>query len=495
MRQLIVSFITIAVLHAPPTAWADPSEGMEPDNPPGAGPHAPVAGPEAPPAPKEPEGAGSDPSALDLFSLRPGGTGGLESRDSIEALFALASIKQETGEYHEALGAWEQALDQVRERHGRWDRRNVTALAGIGAAHRGLDQFQEAIEYFGQAIYINRMNEGLHHASQLEYLDAIAEMHAMRSEWQEAVQLQEYAYYVHQRKHGTDTPEILPALFRMAQWYQRTGALLSARNLYEHAVGIIEKHYGPDDIRLVDPLHQLAMTYRFERFPAAVSQRREEPSFRISAGGPPPERDLHSTQMQTLNPYSVGERALVRSVQIQLDHPDLPYQERAEALTGLADWYLLFDKWNQAMATYEKVHDLLREAGWDDDQVAEAFAEPVALEFPVPAAPSPARWTASVRSLEGYIDMVYDVTDRGRLRNLDITDANPEGLLDFRLRRTARSARFRPRFVDGAPVATSGVTYRHRYIYYAQSAEPVEADTKETERSGELQETARRDSD
>ncbi len=432
--------------------------GEPPAEPPAAGPYTPVTGPDG-----VADDVTLDRSALDLFSL------GDREGDSASALFALARIKQETGEYLEALQTWEEALDLVRDRYGRWDQRNVTALAGMGASYRGLDRYQEALEFYGQAVYINRMNQGLHDASQLTYLDRISELHALRNEWQEATQLQEYAYYVHQRDHGDDTPEILPAINRLAEWYQRTGALLSARGLYERAVSIIEEHYGPDDIRLVEPLQRLAMTYRMERYPPAAAARREEPSFRVSAGGPGPERDpfvMH--QRQPLNPYGVGERALVRSVELQLEHPDIDHWERAEALLELGDWYLLFDKWNQAMRTYARAREVLREADVPEEEVTAVFDEPVALVFPVPPAPSPAPWTEGVRSHEGFVSMVYDVTDRGRLRNLDITDAEPEGLLDFRLRRSVRAARFRPRFVDDAPVAAEGVAYRHQFVYYTQ---------------------------
>lgn len=502
MRYQVRLFITLAFLHLPLSGWTETVAAADDDDLPGAGPHAPVAGPEAPPPPDTPPAAAEvvpARSAPDPLNLPTGEgmdpTPRAEQRDSIEALFALARIKQQTGEHREALDVWEQALDQIRQQHGHWDRRNVTALAGMGASHRDLDEYQEAIEHFGQAVYINRMNEGLHDASQLDYLNEIAEIHALRSEWQEAVQLQEYAYYVHQREHGSDSPEILPALFEMADWYQRTGAVLSARNLYEHAVSVIEQHYGDDDIRLVDPLHKLAMTYRFERYPVALTPQREESSFRVSTASTAPESEFFGDQRQALHPYGVGERALQRSVDIQLAHPDVPARERAEALIGLADWYLLFDKWNQAMDTYGQVHDLLREAGWDDDKLAAAFAEPVALEFPIPAAPSPPPWTEGVRSHEGYIDLVYDVTDRGRLRNLDIADANPEGLLDFRIRRAVRAARFRPRFEAGEPVPAAGVTYRHRFVYYTQPAEPAEEAPAEVDANGSLQETAQQDSE
>ncbi len=447
-----------------PATLAASSDAADPSQPPGAGPYAPVAGPEgiASGEQMEPETEGPDRYALDLFG------DARSSGNSIDALFALARIKQETGEYREALSAWEQALDLVRERHGRWDQRNVTALAGLGASYRGLEDYQEALEHYGQAVYVNRMNQGLHDSSQLSYLDRITEIHALRSEWQEATQLQEYSYYVRQRELGDNSPEILPALYRMAEWYQRTGAILSARGLYERAVDIIEKHYGDDDIRLVEPLQRLAKTYRMERYPPAAAARREEPSFRITSGGPPPDRDMHMPQRHALNPYGVGERALVRSVRLQLEHPDVEIDEQVEALVELGDWYLLFDKWNQAMATYGQARELLRSSGAPEEQVEALFGEPAALVFPIPPAPNPPPWTEGIRSHEGFVDMVYDVTDRGRLRNLDITDAKPEGLLDFRLRRSVRAARFRPRFVDDQPAATEGIQYRHRFVYYTE---------------------------
>lgn len=504
MRHQFQLFIALAALQSPLSAWADERESIASDELPAAGPQAPLAGPATPQPPDamtqraDPAQADPDPSAPEAFGLRSGedgdGTIGVEQRSDIEALFALARIKQETGEYQEAIDVWEQALDRVQQRHGRWDERNVPALAGIGASYHGLEQYQEAVEHLGQAVYINRMNEGLHHVSQIEYLDQLTEIHALRNEWQEALQLQEYVYYVQQREHGAEAPELLPAIFRMADWYEHTGALLRARNLYEQAVEIVEQHYGEDDIRLVEPLQKLAMTYRFERYPDTRSER-DAPAFRIETGGPSPEDEFHSGQSRTLYPYGAGERALLRSVEIQLNHPDTSAKDRAEAVIGLADWYLLFDKWNQAMDSYEQVHELLREAGWDDEEVAEVFAEPVALEFPFPEAPTPPPWTEGVRSHEGYVELQYDVTDRGRLRNLDIMAAEPEGLLDFRLKRAARAARFRPRFVDGEPTAATDVSYQHRYVYYTRPAEAAETADPGNDSSESLQEPARQDSE
>ena len=409
--------------------------------------------------------------ALDLFDVRRDG------HQSVEAMAALGRIKQQTGEYREAIAAWEEALDLIQTHHGRWDERKVAALAGIAAGFRGMGLIDEALEYYAEAVYVNRMNHGLHDASQLPLLDRITELHALRDEWDEANQLQEYAFYVHQRLHGNQNPEILPAMYRMARWYQSTGAVLSARDLYERAIGIVEQTYGKDDIRLVEPLQQLAQTYRHERYPVVGADRDDDPSFRITTGRSfgPREPQMART---TLNPYGVGERALVRATELQIAHPDTTATQKADALKELADWYLLFDKWNQSMDTYAEARDVLSASGLDDQQIAEKFAKPVPLVFPVPSPPSPPPWTEGVRSAEGYVDMTYDVTSRGRVRNLSIEDSKPEGLLDFRMRKAVRAARFRPQFVDGKPVDTEGVEYRHRFVYYEERAraEPVEND-------------------
>ena len=52
------------------------------------------------------------------------------------------------------------------------------------------------------------------------------------------------------------------------------------------------------------------------------------------------------------------------------------------------------------------------------------------------------------------------------MRRADVVAADPEGLMDFRTRKAIKAARFRPRFEAGEPVETTGVEYRHEFVYY-----------------------------
>ena len=61
--------------------------------------------------------------------------------------------------------------------------------------------------------------------------------------------------------------------------------------------------------------------------------------------------------------------------------------------------------------------------------------------------------------------MEYDVSDRGQVAAVRVTEANPTGLIDFRMRRYVRLARFRPRFESGKPAGALALTYRHNFTY------------------------------
>jgi tetratricopeptide (TPR) repeat protein len=412
----------------------------------------------------------SDLPSLDIFRY---GSSQPEGQDSLARQVNLGSIQQRNGEYAAAIETFESALDGIEDAHGVWDLRNVEALAGLGAAYRGLGRYDEAIDYYERALYINRMNLGLHDTSQIPMLDELTATLAEIDQWERANEIQEYVFYVQQRAIGARSPAILPALYRMAEWYRKTGGIYQARALYEDAVEIIEGAYGPEDIRLVEALHGIAMTYRLERYPL-LGEGPEPPKdeeFAFATANPAMrELDMVTDSRATVNRFGAGERALIRAVEIYDKHPGIPARERVEALLNLGDWFLIFDKWNPAFETYSRARDLLLADGWEPAEVTALFADPLPLVFPLPPGPG-APASGSVERMRGYIDISYDVTDRGRVRDVDIVAADPEGLMDFRTRKAVKAARFRPRFVDGQPTETTDIQYRHSFVYYADASD------------------------
>lgn len=392
--------------------------------------------------------------------------------DAISALTDLALIQLRTEEYAASKNLWYEILQRTQQIYGRWDARNIDPLAGLGASYQGMNRHTDALEHYGEAVHLQRVNHGLHDISQVPLLDRMTEIHAEQQSWEQANQLQEYAYYIHQRTHGTDSMALLPGLYRMAAWYEHLGAVYSARSLYEQAVSLVEQQAGDDSARLIEPLRKLAATYRKERHPTdSVPTRDSAPSFRVSSGNRPmTDRERH-LQHAPLNPYGAGERALERAVELQQAHGDDAAGE-VELMLELADWYLLFNRWNQAQATYLEARERwLNIPEQERDQAEEKppalLNAPVPLVFPLPRPPRPSSGDAPLVRQEGHIELSYDVTERGQLRNLEITSSQPPDLMDIRVRRALRAARFRPSFDASEPVRANQLSYRHEFTYLA----------------------------
>ena len=61
----------------------------------------------------------------------------------------------------------------------------------------------------------------------------------------------------------------------------------------------------------------------------------------------------------------------------------------------------------------------------------------------------------------------YTVNDRGRVRNVEFLEATPPEFvrMQWRVRKSLKRFVYRPRLVDGKPVATDNYLYRHDYFY------------------------------
>jgi outer membrane biosynthesis protein TonB len=62
--------------------------------------------------------------------------------------------------------------------------------------------------------------------------------------------------------------------------------------------------------------------------------------------------------------------------------------------------------------------------------------------------------------------MAYTVTERGQVQKLKTVASEPPDLMDFKVRKAMRHARFRPRIEAGVAVSTPNLIYRHRFQYF-----------------------------
>jgi TonB family protein len=366
-------------------------------------------------------------------------------------------------EYASAVDWLQQRIDHIEQSSHRFDDRLIRPLTLLGDAFTGMGDHDAALGHYQRAVHLTRVNHGLTAPGQVAIVYREAGAYKALGEYQEANSREEYAYHVLSRAHDPLDEAMLPGIYHLARWYQSTNNVFAARALYEQAVAILDTHGKAHTDAAIPALQGVALSYRLERFPRFYSTDLEAGSTIIPASS--------MQQPVSVNNFPAGEAALQRVIQIRQAAAQADPVAVAESVLDLADWYTLFDKSQRAEPLYGHAWELMSTVETFD--AASYFAEPRLLYYPAPSAPSPPPAEARGEPITGFVEVAFDVTDDGQVRSLDTVASEPDGLMDFRVRKSLRLARYRPMLVDGVPVAKARHTYRHEFPYYApRPAEP-----------------------
>lgn len=375
--------------------------------------------------------------------------------------YATLKRSVELQEYEPSLRQAEEIIAAIELDSDRYDPKLAEPLLIRGDAKFGLGDFPGALDDYARSVHVSRVNSGLHHPDQIPAVYREANTLKHIGKLQAASGREEYAYEVLRNHYGAYSPKILPGLYHLAEWHTRTNNPFAARRLFAQAKLIIESSEDEMSANLIKPLRGLALTHRMERFPPYYASRRSDPVSTTVNGAPELYR---GGQPITLNNFPAGEKALKRIVRIREVTGETEPVAWAEAIIDLADWNLLFEKYKTAEQFYQHAELLLAKA--HEGAAKSAFAKPELLHFPEPSNPKAPPEARRGEPQTGHVTLSYSVTARGTVANLETLDSQPEGLMDFRVRKSMRAARFRPPMVDGQLIAATDQTFRHEYRYY-----------------------------
>ena len=393
-------------------------------------------------------------------------------REEFARQVRLSLLQYQGGRAFEARNTVSDALEDIRARFGPWDQQQVLGLRILAAAEQSLGDVESAGEALAQAQYLNRMNLGLHDLSQLPILAELTQLSLRKGDFKQGNALQEYAFFIQQRTHGEDSEALLPALYNLGSWYLSTGNVLASRTLYERALDLSEDLYGETDLRLIPALRGLAGVVRAERFP--MEGQNETPAFSFTAGGPNSQNLRIEDERMLLGRYGQGEDALQRVLEIYDAQESVEPTVYADGLIELGDLYLIFDKWTAAARRYGQAQTRLLEAGEENTAADALFATPKPVVLYLPEARAPSDRTGLEPQL-GFVDYRYRVNTRGRAFDLEITDFGPKDVLNFRLKRALKEARFRPIMVAGEAMDSDWLEARHEFSFLGPPPAPEAA--------------------
>ena len=388
-----------------------------------------------------------------------------------EALSLLGNAQFGAKDYVAAEAAFGEALQIVEARGGAASPNLLDPLRGLGYTLAASGRHKEAIPPLERALLIDRRTYGLYDAGQQKVLRQLAESLIQVGRPADAERHVAYLLQLGDRIYGKRDPRQVPILSFAASWRADIGDFISARALYRHAIDVVEQKLGPKDPALIEPLRALAGTYTQEVYFSTLGLKTQ------SRERQPTDADGTSNEQKQMNPRylnSEGEKALERAVKILEAQPPSAHDTLVATLIQSGDWYQIKHAPEKALPYYRRAAALnatlvaaatpttAQPAG----ATAAAAAEPEPLSFPVRVYyPTPSAATRNMKLPaeqvdERFVEIQFTVTDSGDVSDAKVTEANGTQRQASDALSAIRAARFRPKFVNGEPVATTGMTNR-----------------------------------
>ena len=388
-----------------------------------------------------------------------------------------SEIGLKSGADSETIQRYVLAIEMIENTGGVWDSQLVEQLSTLGNLQQQRLNHPAAIEAYRRAIQINRIAQGLHTPDQIPFLENMIDSLVAAEEWEQADLYSDYLFFIQHKAYGINDPRLIPALERLASWNIRAfnlgygdhlGARLSnAQMLLSAGLRAVVAHYGRQDERFLQYLKELARSaYYVKMYPEYLAGL-DQPEFRARQ-----ENLRQKLNSFTIYPrsFSLGEAALKDIITYHIQENGSVFSI-AEAITHLADWYLLFDRRSNAQSRYLQAWSLLSTEP-DGDQLKEKLFGRVVLLPTFMEIPKNLEMRASIPKVRSNLtystaDVSFSVSITGGVRDLNVlTEENDENAnLLSRLRRSIRFSKFRPVIENGRPVHSAGHVFRYRYWY------------------------------
>jgi TonB family protein len=387
-----------------------------------------------------------------------------------EALTLLGNAQFGARNFDAAETAFNESLKLTEARVGAASPQLLDPLRGLGYALAAGERHKEAIPPLERALLIDRRSYGLYDMAQQKVLRQLAESLVKVGRPDDAQRHVAYLVQLGERVYGKRDPRQVPILCFAAGWHGDLGDFISARAIYRAAIDIVDRKLGPNDLASVEPLRGLADTYTQELYFSTLGLRTQ------TLERQPTSADGSTNQQRDLNPRYLGtegEKALERAVKLLEAQPPSAHDTLLETLIQSGDWFQIKHMPEKAMPYYR------RAAALSATLLAQAAATPPAagataatsaqvdpLSFPVRVYyQTPSQATRNVllpaeQVDERFVQVQFTVTDSGDVEDAKITEANGTQRESADTLAAIRAARFRPKFVNGEPVETTGMTNR-----------------------------------
>lgn len=367
---------------------------------------------------------------------------------AVELSAALAA------DYHVAIIDFEQ-------QSGPYADRLAEPVAALARQYRAAGDFDSARRFYQRALHLVRINDGLYSQRQVPLLRELLHTYREQGDYESLDERYDYYFHLYGNGQAPHTELRLRAALEYLRWQREAlrleiggrelGRLLQAYQLNQRLLDAT----GDDSAVSFEQRRALVMSQMSNLY---LLQDRGPTGQHPSAPGrgsdpmltQPLDVSVTEQKLQNLKRGAQGLGEDLLESMLPAARNVGPVEE-ARVQLALGDWLQWYGNSARAGTFYLKVEELLHSAG--EDALLEQW-----LAAPVELPDNGAFWQPATSSELPYIHVRFDVTERGRVRNVATERAEPELENEASaLRRRLLRTRFRPRWEAGQAQATAGL--------------------------------------
>ena len=276
-------------------------------------------------------------------------------------------------------------LTELESEFGNNSTQLVPALTEMADLYRDEGRFAEAYRMLDRAAQVIRVSEGLYTGSQIPLVRMKVENYGDWGDWDSAREQLEHLFWLHRTKSDRVDSALIADLMALNELHLRgisedsyefqTFHFRRAARINWLALDAAERLWGATDLRLVPIIYSLV---RQQHLQAVAVEQGGKTGWELRQIVPGADLVRERDDMRRYF-YVTGLRLLDQLRSIQLAQAPLDLEGAAMANLYTADWHLLFNEEDAALAAYRRSYEELSYAGRQPDELEDFFATPSVL--------------------------------------------------------------------------------------------------------------------
>jgi hypothetical protein len=374
--------------------------------------------------------------------------------------------------YQELIEKHQNAIEFKESEEGIYGSGLSQELLNLSDLYQKQGDHNRAIDTLKRSLHLTRINEGLYSRNQIPIVEKLIFNLKANKQWDRVNDQYYNLYQIYHRHYSDNDVELLDVELTLANWHLQSSlldlfpkplnGLIASHSLFTQADKLISERYGENDIRLIQTLNGLMIT----QYLLSINVGKLEMP-KVLNGDFQMSTETNYVTKVLRNSFVSGRNLIEREINVLEFQAVKNYRDITKSKLKLADWYLLNNKKQSALRSYQTAYDYALSNDSNNDFTQILFGQPVTLPD-LPYLNNIARTDISAENLPEdvkYIEVKMDVTRYGAARNIKVIRAKPEqGIAKrYKVLTYLRNVTLRPQFVNGVPVGIKELPF-HVFI-------------------------------